>query len=65
MQLADLKTQLDDAVAGRVKAEKSKRDLEAKVEELEEFLEESAHKVSLLRTPRTIRTLHSLSYFTG
>jgi hypothetical protein len=46
VQISDLKSQLDEAIAGKIKVEKTKRDLESKVEELSGFVDEASTKVS-------------------
>jgi hypothetical protein len=46
VQISDLKAQLDETVASKIKVEKVKRDLESRVEELESVVDEASTKVS-------------------
>lgn len=47
VQISDLKAQLDEAIGAKLKVEKSKRDLDFKIEELENAVEISANKVCI------------------
>jgi hypothetical protein len=47
-QLSDLKSQLDEAIAAKLKVDKQKRDLEGRVDEMDQHIADSASKVCIL-----------------
>lgn len=60
VQISDLKTQLDEAIAAKIRVEKARRELESKIEELEGVVENASTKVSFLATMKFISILTRL-----